>query len=61
MTPQQWLYSQLVTILATNNPQADPSGVALLAQELSGLWGNLILPNLQVDLTTGKVTFVIPS
>lgn len=61
MTPQQWLYAQLVTILTTNNPAADPASIDLLATELSGLWASLILPNLRVDLLTGLVTFVIPS
>lgn len=60
MTPQQYLYSQLVTILTTNNPNADPAGVSLLANELAGLWANLILPNLSVNLSTGVVTFVVP-
>lgn len=61
MTPQQWLQAQLVTILTANNPQATSAGVALLANELSGLWANLILPNLSVNLTTGAVNFVVPS
>lgn len=61
MTPQQWLQAQLVTILTTNNPSADPAGITLLATELSGLWANLILPNLSVNLSTGAVSFVIPS
>lgn len=60
MTPQQWLYGQLVTILTANNPGASPGEVAKLAGELSGLWAQLILPNLSVDLTTGTVSFVVP-
>lgn len=61
MTTQQWLTSQLTTILQNNNPGASSDEVLTLATELAGLWANLILPNLQVNLTTGAVTFVIPS
>lgn len=61
MTPQQYLYGQLVTILTTNNPGADSANISLLAGELAGLWANLILPNLQVDLGTGKVNFIVPT
>lgn len=61
MTPQQWLMSQLVTILQANNPGASSDEVAQLAAELSGLWANLILPNLSVNLTTGAITFNVPS
>lgn len=61
MTPQQYLQSQLVTILTVNNPQASPASVTLLSNELAGLWANLILPNLSVNLTTGAVTFIVPS
>lgn len=60
MTPQQWLMAQLTTILANNNPGASADEVAQLAGELSGLWANLILPNLQVDLSTGQINFVVP-
>lgn len=60
MTPQQWLQAQLTTVLTTNNPNADPASVTLLATELSLLWANLILPNLSVNLSTGAVTFVVP-
>lgn len=61
MTPQQYLVSQLSPILQGNNPGADSSEVAQLAMELAGLWANLILPNLSVNLTTGVVTFNVPS
>lgn len=62
MSPQQlWIYNQLVTILTTNNPNASIASIQLLATELSGLWANLILPNLTVNLTTGAVSFVVPS
>lgn len=61
MTPQQWLIGQLSTILQTNNPGATPDEVTQLATELSGLWANLILPNLQVNLTTGVISFIVPS
>ena len=61
MTPQQYLYSQLFTILQNNNPGADAGEIAQLAMELSGLWANLILPNLSVNLTTGAITFNVPS
>lgn len=60
MTPQQYIYGQLVTILTQNNPQASATNVDLLATELSGLWANLILPNLSVNLTTGTITFNVP-
>lgn len=60
MTPQQWLYTQLVTILTTNNPNAAAASIDLLATELSLLWASLILPNLSVNLTTGAVTFLVP-
>lgn len=61
MTPQQWLVGQLTTILQTNNPGASSDEVSQLAMELAGLWANLILPNLQVNLTTGAITFNVPS
>lgn len=61
MTPQQWLYGQLVTVLTANNPTASVASIQLLATELSGLWANLILPNLKVDLATGNVNFVVPA
>lgn len=61
MTPQQYLQAQLTTILTTNNPQASPASVTLLATELAGLWANLILPNLSVNLTTGVVVFNVPT
>lgn len=61
MTPQQWLVSQLSTILQANNPGASSDEVLQLATELAGLWANLILPNLQVNLTTGAVIFNVPS
>ena len=61
MTPQQWLQAKLTLILTTNNPQADPASVSLLATELSNLWSTLILPNLTVNLSTGSVTFNVPS
>lgn len=58
---QTYLYNQLVTILTNNNPGASAASVQQLATELSGLWATLILPNLQVDLSTGKVTFIVPT
>lgn len=61
MTPQQWLVGQLTTILQSNNPGASSDEVSQLAMELSGLWANLILPNLQVNLSTGTITFNVPS
>lgn len=61
MTPQQWLVGQLTTILQSNNPGASSDEVSQLALELSGLWANLILPNLQINLSTGAITFNVPS
>lgn len=62
MNPTQtYIFNKLVTILTTNNPQADPNSIILLATELSSLWANLILPNLTADTTTGVITFNIPS
>ena len=61
MNPQQWLYAKLVVILTTNNPNADPAGINLLATELSGLWATLVLPNLSANLTTGAIVFNVPS
>lgn len=60
MTTQQWLTAQLTAVLQNNNPGASPDDVSLLATGLAGLWANLILPNLQVNLTTGIVTFNVP-
>jgi hypothetical protein len=60
LTPQQWLQSQLITILTLNNPAADPNSIILLATELSSLWTNLILPNLLVNTATGQVNFIVP-
>lgn len=61
MTPQQFLFTQLVTILTQNNPQASNDSINLLATELSGLWVNLILPNLSVNLITGTIIFNVPT
>ena len=61
MTPEQWLISQLTSILQANNPGASSDEISQLATELAELWINLILPNLQVDLTTGAITFNVPS
>lgn len=61
MTAQQYITGQLVTILTQNNPQATSASINVLATELSGLWANIILPNLSVNLTTGTITFNVPS
>lgn len=61
MTPQQWLFGKLTTILASNNPGASADEVAQLAGELAGLWATLILPNLTADLTTGAIVFNVPA
>jgi hypothetical protein len=61
MTPSQWLISQLVPVIQSNNPGASSDEVTAYATSLAGLYFNYILPNLQVNLTTGAISFVVPS
>lgn len=65
LTPLQitqiaYIAGVLAPVLQTNNPNADPNSVTLLSNELATYYITVILPNLQVDLTTGLVTFVVP-
>lgn len=61
MTPQQWLVSQIAPIIQINNPGASSDECTAYASQFAGLYVNFILPNLQVNLTTGVVSFVVPS
>lgn len=61
MTPSQWLAAQLMPVVQANNPGASSDEVTLYVSGLVGFYTNYILPNLQVDLSTGKVSFVVPS
>lgn len=60
MTPQQWLVSQLVPVIQANNPGASSDEVSSYAAGLGVFYFTYILPNLQVNLSTGAITFVIP-
>lgn len=61
MTPAQWLVTQLIPVIQGNNPGASSDEVAAYAASLAGLYFTYILPNLQVNLSTGAITFVVPS
>lgn len=61
MTSQQWLVSQLIPVIQANNPGASSDEVASYAAGLGIFYFAYILPNLQVNLTTGAITFVIPT
>lgn len=65
-TPDQtiiinWLVSTLTPVLETNNPQSSAAQCVAYATQLSNFYVLYILPNLQVNLTTGAVNFVVPS
>lgn len=61
MTPEQWLVSQLVPVIQNNNPGASIDECTAYATSLTVLYFTYILPNLQVNLSTGAITFVVPS
>lgn len=61
MTPEQWLISQLAPIIQSNNPGASSDEVNAYVTQLAIFYLNYILPNLQVNLTSGLVNFVVPS
>ena len=61
MTPEQYIANQLYTLLMTNSPGLDPTNTMAYANNVATLYTSLILPNLQVDLTTGMVSFNVPS
>lgn len=60
MTPAQWLISQLTPVIQANNPGASSDEVIAYATSLAGLYLVYILPNLQVNLITGTVSFIVP-
>lgn len=60
MTPTQWLVSQLVPVIQSNNPGASSDEVTAYATQLATLYLTYILPNLSVNLTTGAISFVVP-
>lgn len=61
MTPIQWLVTTLSPVIQTNNPGASPDEVTAYATQLATFYVTYILPNLMVNLTTGAVSFVVPS
>lgn len=61
MTPSQWLITQLTPIVQANNPGASPDQVTAYVTQLTGFYLTFILPNLQVNLTTGLVNFIVPA
>lgn len=61
MTPEQWLINQLSPIVQANNPGASSDQVTAYVTSLAAFYTVYILPNLQVNLTTGAVAFVVPS
>lgn len=60
MTPQQWLVSTLTPVLIANNPQSSSDQCTAYATQLAVFYFNYILPNLQVNLSTGAVNFIVP-
>lgn len=60
MTPLQYLISQLTPIVQAHNPGAPSDEVAQYVSDLIGFQVGIFLPNLQADLTTGKISFVVP-
>lgn len=61
MTPMQYLVSQIVPVIQANNPGASSDEVTQFATQFAGMYLNYILPNLRADLTTGVISFVVPS
>lgn len=61
MTPLQYLIGVLSPIIQANNPGASSDEVTAFATQFSGMYLQYILPNLQVNLSTGSVIFVVPS
>jgi hypothetical protein len=61
MTPLEYLVSQLVPLIQSNNPGASSDEVTAYATQFADTYLTYILPNLQVDLSNGSVTFVVPT
>jgi len=61
MTPAQYLISQLTSLIQNNNPGATSDEVTAYATQFADIYLTYIIPNLQVDLNTGAITFVVPS
>lgn len=61
MTPLQYIVSQTTPIIQANNPAANPDDCTAVAAQFAQIYLTYILPNLQVDPTTGLVSFVVPA
>lgn len=61
MTPLQYIVAQISPVIQANNPGASADEVTSFATQLGTFYIGVILPNLQVNLTTGVVNFVVPS
>lgn len=61
MTPIQWLVTNLTPAIQANNPQATSDACTAYATQLVTVYLTYILPNLQVNLSTGAITFAVPS
>lgn len=61
MTPSQYLISTLTPVVQANNPGASSDEVTAYVTQLATFYLAFILPNLRVDLTTGLISFVVPS
>lgn len=61
MTPAQYLVTTLTPVVQNNNPGASSDEISAYVNQLVGFYINYILPNLSVNLTTGAVTFVVPT
>lgn len=61
MDPIDYLVSQLEPVVQANNQGASAAECTAYATQLATAYIDYILPNLQVNLTTGAVTFVVPS
>lgn len=61
MTPEQYIIAQMISLISAQNPGASSDEVSQFATDFAAFYINLILPNLSVNLTTGAITFVVPS
>lgn len=61
MTPSQYLISTLTPVVQANNPGASSDEVTAYVGGLTTFYLTYILPNLSVNLTTGAITFIVPS
>lgn len=56
-----YLTDVLTPTITAQHPQAQAAEIQSFAGDFAGFYITYILPNLQVDLVTGKVNFIVPS